>query len=157
MSLALVRVDDRLIHGQVVVAWGTALAPDLIAVADDELAENDWERELYRAGVPEGVDVEFDSVEQAAHRVPDWVASRQRVILLLPDVASLVRLCNASNGIRAVNLGGVHGDGNRRQFLGYLFLSETELQQLEDLQARGIAVTAQDVPTGASVALEDLR
>ncbi len=44
MSLDLVRVDDRLIHGQVVVGWGRELKPDLVVLVDDEVAANEWEQ-----------------------------------------------------------------------------------------------------------------
>ncbi|MCH6547189.1 MAG: PTS sugar transporter subunit IIB, partial [Gemmatimonadetes bacterium] len=57
--MELVRVDDRLIHGQVVVGWGRELQPDLVVLANDEVAANDWEQELYRLGVPERIDVKF--------------------------------------------------------------------------------------------------
>ena len=65
MSLALVRLDDRLIHGQVVVGWGHALGADRILLIDDHVSSNEWERELYRVGVPPGLEVEFSSVADA--------------------------------------------------------------------------------------------
>jgi mannose/fructose/N-acetylgalactosamine-specific phosphotransferase system component IIB len=59
MPIVLCRVDERLIHGQVVVGWGTNLHVRRIVVADDELADSAWEQELYRAGVPDEVRPSF--------------------------------------------------------------------------------------------------
>ena len=64
--LLLCRVDDRLIHGQVVLGWGRPLGLDRIVLVDDEVAANEWEQELYRMAVPAGIEVIFASVAGAA-------------------------------------------------------------------------------------------
>jgi PTS system mannose-specific IIB component/fructoselysine and glucoselysine-specific PTS system IIB component len=156
VSLVLVRVDDRLIHGQVVVGWGQALAPDRLVLADDTVAASEWERELYATGVPPELDLEFVSVDEAADRVDDWDGSSQRTILLVGDVGSLVRLCEHSSQIRKVNLGGIHRDGQREERLPYVFLTDEELAQLRILSSRGVEVTAQDVPTAAEIPLGEI-
>jgi PTS system mannose-specific IIB component/fructoselysine and glucoselysine-specific PTS system IIB component len=52
MPIVLLRVDERLIHGQVVVGWGEHIHMDRIAVVDDEISASPWEQELYCLGVP---------------------------------------------------------------------------------------------------------
>ena len=156
MSIDLVRVDDRLIHGQVVVGWGYVLSPDLFVIVNDDLAENEWEQELYRMGVPSSKDVEFASVDAAAKSVDRWANSSCRTIVLVSDIDSLCRLCNAAPTIRRVNLGGVHQERDRRHRLPYLFLDDTEAGQLRALADQGLEITAQDLPTATSVDLKDL-
>jgi len=156
MSLDLVRVDDRLIHGQVVVGWGRELQPDLVVLADDEVAASEWEQELYCMGAPEGMKVEFTTVEDAASSVDRWANSDCKTMILVSDIDSLARLCAGAPSIRKVNLGGVHNEGDRRQHLPYLFLSDAEVVQLRDLATRGIHITAQDLPTATPVALADI-
>ena len=48
MPIVLFRVDERLIHGQVVVGWGSKLRPDRFLVVDAALATSEWEQELYK-------------------------------------------------------------------------------------------------------------
>jgi len=156
MSLDLVRVDDRLIHGQVVVGWGRELKPDLVVLADDEVAANEWEQKLYALGVPPAMRVEFATIEEAARSVDTWAHDSCKTIIILSDIDSLQRLCNSAPIIRKVNLGGVHNDGDRQQHLPYLFLSEAEVGQLRLLAMRGIEITAQDLPNSEPVTLEDL-
>jgi mannose/fructose/N-acetylgalactosamine-specific phosphotransferase system component IIB len=156
MSLDLVRVDDRLIHGQVVVGWGRELQSDLVVLADDEVATSEWEQELYCMGAPEGMKVEFTTVEDAAGSVDRWAHSDWNTIILVSDIASLERLCNGAPSIRKVNLGGVHNEGDRQQHLPYLFLSDAEVVQLRSLAKRGIEITAQDLPTATPVELADI-
>ena len=90
----LVRVDDRLIHGQVVVGWGRELKPDLVVLADDEVAANEWEQKLYALGVPRGMKVEFTTVEEAARSVDTWAHDSCKTIIIVSDIDSLQRLCN---------------------------------------------------------------
>ena len=156
MSLDLVRVDDRLLHGQVVVGWGRELKPDLLVLADDDVAANDWEQDLYRTGVPEGMEVEFLSVAAGAQAIDGWANSSKRTIVLVSNIDSLVRLCEAAPAIRRVNLGGVHNQGGRHQCLRYIFLDDTETEQLRKLLDRGIEITAQVLPNARPIAIAEL-
>ncbi|MBL8982847.1 MAG: PTS sugar transporter subunit IIB, partial [Gemmatimonadetes bacterium] len=65
MGVEIFRVDDRLIHGQVVVGWGQPLDVRSIVLVDDEVAASSWEQDLYRMGVPEEMEVAFASVADA--------------------------------------------------------------------------------------------
>ncbi|UCF39956.1 MAG: PTS sugar transporter subunit IIB [Gemmatimonadota bacterium] len=155
MSIVLTRVDDRLIHGQVVVGWVQALGAQRIVLVNDEVNANDWERELYRLSVPAGLAVEFASVDEAARLVEEWGTEPLRTILLVGDVETIVRLCGRSEGIKAVNVGGLHDGTARSQRLSYVYLSEDEARQLHTLSERGVQVTAQDVPTARAVPLDE--
>jgi PTS system mannose-specific IIB component/fructoselysine and glucoselysine-specific PTS system IIB component len=155
MSIVLVRVDDRLIHGQVVVGWVQALGVQRIVLVDDEVRANEWERELYRLSVPPGLAVDFASVDEAVELVEQWNGERQRTILLVGEVDTIVLLCGRTEHIRKVNVGGVHDGTTRSQRLSYVYLSDEEVQQLRALSEAGVEVTAQDVPTARAVPLGD--
>lgn len=157
MTVVLVRVDDRLIHGQVVIGWGRAIRTERIVLVDDAIAESAWEQELYRMGVPPDMEVAFASVDAAAGAIDDWMAGGVRTVLLLTDVDTLARLCHATSTIREVNLGGIHHRSGRTERLPYVFLSEEEVRTLEDLRTRGVAITAQDLPTARPVPLAELQ
>lgn len=157
MPIVLLRVDERLLHGQVVVGWGQALRPERFVVADDELAAAPWEQELYRIGVPAEFAVEFAPIEAAAAKWVAWDEDPTRTILLLRDVDSLARLAELVDlRGRTVNLGGLHARPGRRRILPYLFLSEEEQAALRRLAEQGIVIEARDVPTGPPVPLAQL-
>ena len=156
MPLELFRIDDRLIHGQVVVGWGQPMRLDFIVLVDDEVAASEWERELYRMGVPPEVDVVFETVEGAAARIDEFARDPRPGILLTGDVDSMARLAQACGRVRTVNLGGIHHRAGRAQRLRYVFLAPEEEQALRALEQTGIAVTAQDVPGARPVPLHDV-
>lgn len=157
MSIAVYRVDDRLIHGQVVVGWGQPLGVGFIVLVDDEVRGSDWEQELYRMGVPPAVSVEFAGVAEAIVRLPAWEADPRRGIVLTGDIDGMVALCTGAPGrISRVNLGGIHFREGRKERLRYLYLTDEEAARLRALAGCGIEVTAQDVPTARPVPLEEL-
>lgn len=156
MALELYRIDDRLIHGQVVVGWGQPLDLQFIVLVDDEVAASDWEQELYRMGVPPEMDVYFESVEGAAAGLEGYQADGRRGLLLTGDIETMARLIRATGTIRTVNLGGIHHRPGRTQRLRYVFLSPAEEAQLRAIEARGIEVTAQDVPAARPLALDEV-
>jgi len=156
VAIELYRIDDRLIHGQVVVGWGQPLDLGFIVLVDDEVAGSDWEQELYRMGVPPDMEVFFDSVDSAAQRLVGYRADQRPGILLTGDISTMQRLVEADGDIRAVNLGGIHHRAGRTQRLRYVFLTPDEEQALRALAERGIAVSAQDVPAARPVALGEL-
>jgi mannose/fructose/N-acetylgalactosamine-specific phosphotransferase system component IIB len=157
VSIVLYRIDDRLIHGQVVVGWGQPLDIGFIVLVDDEVACSDWEQELYRMGTPPEMDLYFHSVDDAARQLPRYLEDPRPGILLTGDVGSMLRLVRQSNGaIRDVNVGGIHHRTDRKQRLRYVFLSPAEEQLLRELADTGANVTAQDVPATHPVELNDL-
>jgi mannose/fructose/N-acetylgalactosamine-specific phosphotransferase system component IIB len=155
VSIVLYRVDDRLIHGQVVVGWGQPLDIGFIVLVDDEVAASDWEQELYRMGTPPEMDVYFHSVTDAASALPAYAVEARAGILLTGTLQAMLRLVREA-GVRDVNIGGIHHKSGRRQRLRYVFLAPEEEQLLRDMAAAGASVTAQDVPAAHPVPLHEL-
>lgn len=143
---ALVRVDDRLLHGQVVFGWGQRLFPRAYLIIDDQVAADAWEREAFELAAPEEVAVTVWACEEFL-RAPVLEAPGETVVLLR-DLATLQRL--ASAGFRppgGVNLGGIHAREGSREFLSYLHLTPPEVGRLRELLATGYPIYAQDLPS----------
>jgi D-glucosaminate PTS system EIIB component len=155
MSIALFRIDDRLIHGQVVVGWGKPLNIGFIVLVDDAVRANPWEQELYRMGVPAEIDVVFATTAEADQQLSAWERDRRVGILVAGDIATLARLAGNGGRVDRVNVGGLHHRPGRTERLRYVYLSDAEAAELKALAARGVDVTAQDVPTASPVRLED--
>lgn len=146
-----------MIHGQVVVGWGSKLGLDFIAVVDDELAASDWEQQLYRAGLPDEIEARFATVDEAAERVPAWNADEPRGFVLTRDIRTMRRLADrgALDGIE-VNLGGLHDAPGRSRVFPYLYLADADREELQRLARCDVEVSAQDVPTARRVSIDEL-
>jgi mannose/fructose/N-acetylgalactosamine-specific phosphotransferase system component IIB len=157
MPIVLSRVDDRLVHGQVVIGWGRPLGVDLIALVDDGVAASAWEQDLYRMAVPPEIDLRFAGMAEAAAGLAGWQADERRVMLLTGDIETMVAMHRADPAaVHRINLGGVHHRPGRRERLPYLYLTDDELRLLTELEATGADVTAQDLPTSSAVPLKAL-
>ncbi len=157
MAIVLFRVDERLIHGQVVVGWGTSLHPQLIVVVDDELAQSAWEQELYCLGLPHGLQARFASVNEARGELPAWRAAPTRVLVLTRDVRTMRRLFEGATPDGAeVNIGGIHFAPGRRAVLPYVYLSDEERDEMARLAEAGVSVSARDLPSSRAVDLAQL-
>jgi mannose/fructose/N-acetylgalactosamine-specific phosphotransferase system component IIB len=156
MPIDLYRIDDRLIHGQVVVGWGQPLNTGFIVLVDDDVATCDWERDLYRMGVPPEMDIHFDTVESAIANHAAYAAEERNGILVAGDIATMRRLVAGVPEIRDINVGGLHHRAGRGEKLRYVFLSAEEETELRELAASGVTVTAQDVPAAERVSLADI-
>ena len=155
MSWSLHRVDDRLIHGQVVVAWGARLNPARIWVVDDAVAASDWERELLESSAP-GIDVKVCGIAEAA---AGWEAERDApggAFLLVRDLPTALRLAEAGAAFDRLNLGGLHYAPGKKKVNEYIYLDAADRAAARALSVRGIVLEVQDVPAARAVALAAL-
>lgn len=157
MSIVLCRIDDRLIHGQVVIGWGRPLGINLIILVDDQVAASDWEQELYRMAVEPEIEVRFVSIADAIAHLAEWQANGKRGLVLTGDLETMAALHTANpEVVHRINLGGIHHRPGRRERLPFVYLSDQELRTLTTLEQSGAVVTAQDLPTTPPVALRNL-
>jgi mannose/fructose/N-acetylgalactosamine-specific phosphotransferase system component IIB len=156
MSIVLFRVDERLIHGQVVVGWAE-LHPDRIVVVDDDIAASEWEQELYAMGLPTEVTPEFEAVSAAREMLANWRGGSERVLVLTRDVATMHKLAErgAMKGDE-VNIGGIHHAPGRKAFLPYVYLSGDEINHINALASEGVRIVARDLPGARRVDLREL-
>jgi mannose/fructose/N-acetylgalactosamine-specific phosphotransferase system component IIB len=152
VPIALFRVDERLIHGQVTVGWGIRLDPVRYVVVDDLLAESDWEQELYRLGTPSGVEVCFLGVADATAELTRFDNLEGVTILLTRTLPTMARLAEGGGMEgREVNLGGIHHAPGRESVLPYLSLGDVERDSIRVLLDAGVEVIARDLPGSAGV------
>jgi mannose/fructose/N-acetylgalactosamine-specific phosphotransferase system component IIB len=157
MPLALLRVDDRLVHGQVVLGWGRQLAARFVVLVDDEVRASSWEQDLYRMAVPDDLEIIFATTLEATKHLAEWAADARVGMLLTADISTMAALHDASPVVaHQINLGGLHHRPGRVERLRYIYLTDTDEATLRRLEHDGANVTAQDLPTTAPVSLDTL-
>jgi D-glucosaminate PTS system EIIB component len=156
MGIHLYRIDDRLIHGQVVVGWGQPFNVRFLILVDDLVASSDWEKELYRMAIPPEMEICFADVGSAIREHARYAADPRPGLVITGDIASMLRLVKGVKAIGSVNLGGIHHRAGRVEKLRYVFLTPDEERQLREIEAAGVEVTAQDVPSARAVPLSEV-
>ncbi len=152
MSAALVRVDDRLLHGQVLLAWAAALAPHRILLAHDEVAGDAARRDMYLSLAEGDYEVAVERVEVAAATLA--TAAAERTLCVLGTAADARRLVELGADIRRIQLGGMHHKTGAKRFLDYIYLAVADAADLQALLARGVELEAQDLPGARRVPVD---
>ncbi|MCP4726792.1 MAG: PTS sugar transporter subunit IIB [bacterium] len=156
MSLTLVRIDDRLVHGQVTVGWGSYLNPDRILLVSDEIAGDDWQKELYQKCIPLDLKISIMNVHDAASSLNSGQFDRDRVILLVESPSVLVDLVNNNVPLQQVNIGGMHFKPNKKKVLSYVFVDNVDVKAFRYLEEKNIELICQELPRAKKENLSNL-
>jgi len=154
VPLLLARIDDRLIHGQVVHGWGGALHPTLIVIVSDALRSKPERADLYLFAVPDGARGRVVSVAEAL--APGFAAqvAAERTLLILPGIEEALRLAEGGFDLGEINIGGLHHAPGKTEVLPYVFLDAADRDRLRALARSGATLYAQDLPSNARHSVE---
>lgn len=145
------RIDDRLIHGQVTVAWSKHINSQRIVVANDEAAKDDIQRSLLPLAAPPGVEVRIVSVSDAPENTKD-----KRSLLLVKNPKDALTLLDLGLDAKEINLGNMGFAQGRKNLTKSLSLSDEEVEQLREIEGRGVRVYFQMLPQDRRVPLGEL-
>jgi mannose/fructose/N-acetylgalactosamine-specific phosphotransferase system component IIB len=152
--IILYRVDDRLVHGQVVEGWVPALGAQELAVVSDEIAGDEMRRMIMRFATPEEVSLRIMTVAEAAAYLPEAEKSPLKVLLLLPGLAEAVALIGKGIKIPVLNIGGMHYSAGKNFSIGKaIFLNDEDCAALKALSTAGIKIEGRGVPTDSPLDL----
>jgi PTS system mannose-specific IIB component len=156
--IPLVRIDNRLLHGQILETWVPRLGVRAVVVADDDAAASPLAKAAMTLALPSELSAAVVRLDEV-----DWAglaAGKEPVLVLLREVASLERAMAAGLTpamARRVNLGNIHYSRDRRAVTPSVFLSEAELRVILAAAAAGFEVEARAVPSDAPAGPADLQ
>jgi mannose/fructose/N-acetylgalactosamine-specific phosphotransferase system component IIB len=154
--LIFTRIDDRLIHGQIVEGWVNFLKATSILVADDRVASNALQRSIMEIAVPQGLRVFIGTVEDVCNRLSASAFGNERAILLFSTPTDVVRALKLGLDCRTLNIGGMHFVPGKRKLIDVLAVDDRDLEALKAIAAQGVKVEVQAVPNQKPLTLEKL-
>ncbi|MCI0582025.1 MAG: PTS sugar transporter subunit IIB [Chloroflexi bacterium] len=152
MSLKLVRVDDRLIHGQVVAIWLKALNAKRIVIIDDRTARDEFLREVITYAAPPGVTVEIHDLEAGTDRVRQLVDDPEPVFVLMRSPVTALRLLEAGVRFPVLNVGGIGAGPGRKPLYRNISASPEEMEAMRSIETMGTTVELRIVENDRPVA-----
>jgi mannose/fructose/N-acetylgalactosamine-specific phosphotransferase system component IIB len=153
MQVALFRIDDRLIHGQVVEAWVPYLKAEEIVVVSDEIAADELRRTIMRFSTPEGVSLTILPVAEALIYLSGDKGGRNALVLL-PGLKEAADMISRGLPMRSLNIGGMHYSAGKNFSIGKaIFLSEEDRGYLKSISAAGVELEGRGVPTDKPINL----
>lgn len=156
MDIQLFRIDDRLIHGQVVIGWASCLNTKKIILCDDSVCDNEWEKELYLSCVPENICSSILSVKDMAAYLKDESNDFRSTIIVVNSPKVVEKLINLGAQIKKVNIGGIHFNDGREKYLSYVYLNDDDIESFKRSMKSGTRFECQDIPSGKKIPVEEL-
>lgn len=155
--IQVIRIDDRLLHGQVAFSWKAKLDFDAIVIVSDDAANDSMRKQIMKMCCPEGVKLAVRTVEDASALLMNPRLESMKVFVVCPDPDTAKRLLERIPDRPIVNLGGMAADGGKVQFSRMVFVNEADLAALDDLDAEGVEIEIQEVPSTAIQPYRRLR
>jgi PTS system mannose-specific IIB component len=156
MSIALYRIDDRLVHGQVMTAWARIFGITKIIVVDDATAKNTFLCDVMKMAVPSGCSVQILTIEDAVPVIRSSSAG-ERAIVLVKAPKTLYALIEQGIEIKEINVGNMGAGPGRKAVMRSTQLTKEEFDTLVRMSAKGIRVYFQMLPEAKSMELEKLK
>ncbi len=146
MAVELLRIDDRLIHGQVVEGWLKAIRVHRIVVASDAIDADETQKALWMLAVPSGVELSCLSIQEAAVEWKEGRWNREKVLVLVSTPEEALALYQHGAPIQSVNLGGLHFRQGRVQILKGISLDDADVRALRSLAEKKVVLEARALP-----------
>ena len=152
-KLNMVRVDYRMVHGQIVAKWIKFRPVDRLILADDSLVDDPFMGDIYRMAVPDReLDiVKLGDVQTAIDRKNDTV------LLIFKDVASAYTVYKNGLQLPELNVGAVQNSAQRKAVVQGVALSVEEYEKLSEMKAEGVNVFLQPIPENDPVSLGSIE
>lgn len=149
-----IRIDDRLIHGQVATRWSTGLRVNRIMVIDDAVASNPTEKSIVAMAAPAGVRTSILGFDKATANIKNGNYDGQRVMLIVKSPVTLVKMMEAGIDLLPVNIGNMSNRPGTTQYKKSVSMTAEEKEAVDTLLKAGIRVTAQMVPDDPETSIE---
>lgn len=150
-NIVLTRVDDRLVHGQVMTSWVKATGANKIMVVDDGVAQDELMKTLLKGVVPSQVKLGIFSVAKAVDRMVKGFKDTDKVIMLVKTPETVWRMQQAGVEFKTLNIGGMGIRSDRTTLYQNIAASESEREAIKSLVDAGCAVTIQITADDAKV------
>lgn len=155
-EIVLTRIDDRLIHGQVITSWVRVTKANRILIIDNDVAADPFLIKVLKMASPPGVEVAILDVCNAIEFLKEDSDTKEKIILLVKTPDTVYKLKEGGVSLKEVNLGGMGARVGRKKFYKNISMSDEERKILKKIIESGIKVYIQIVPDDKKINVENL-
>lgn len=147
MTVSLVRIDDRLIHGQVVMTWLNHTDSNTVHIVDDEVAVDAFMQQILVAAAPSGVNLSVYGLNAAIEHFKEWQESEKRILILVRHPKTVETMIDNGAQIDTINLGGLRAAPDKRTLYRNISVSDEEQAVLQNILDKGVSIFIQMIAT----------
>lgn len=133
-NVVLTRVDDRFLHGQVVVSWIPYLKADEVVIIDDELANDDFMQQMIKEAAPDNINVQVLTVDAAIKYLKESDENDSRILILLKNIEYIKMFLEHNINLNKINLGNLGSSTDRKKYTQSVYLSDNETELLKSIR-----------------------
>ncbi|HDS7119350.1 TPA: PTS sugar transporter subunit IIB [Klebsiella michiganensis] len=144
--ITLLRVDHRLLHGQVAFSWTQYVGADCILIANDNVPEDELRKTTIKLAKPPSVKLVIKNINDAIESIKSGVTDKYHLFIVVESVNDAWRIASAVEGIKSINLGGIKAKEGSKNISKAINLLPEEIEQLQQLVGKGVEVEIRQVP-----------
>lgn len=145
------RVDHRLLHGQVAFSWTTALGADCILIANDDVVNDAMRKTTIKLAKPSGVKLVIKSVKDSIEALNSGVTDKYKLFIVVESIEDAYQLSSHCPQIKAVNLGGTKAREGTRNISKAVNVNQAEEERIHQMLDAGVEVEIRMIPMDKSV------
>ena len=156
IKIAHVRVDTRLLHGQVATTWTKTVSPDRIIVVSDGVAHDQLRKTMIEQAAPPGVPANVVPISKMIEVTKDPRFGATKAMLLFENPQDLLAAIEGGVDIKEANIGSMAHSVGKVVVTNAIAMDNADVETLETLHAKGVALEARKVPSDSPLSYEDL-
>ncbi|MBU5363300.1 PTS sugar transporter subunit IIB [Enterococcus raffinosus] len=154
--IKLVRVDHRLLHGQVAFSWTNGVGADCILVASDMVATSDVWKTTLRLGKPTGVKLVMKNMQDSIEAINSGITDKYKMIIVVQTIKEAKQLIEGCSEVQSINLGNTKETGETKQISRQVFVTKEEEAILRELIDRGIEIEIRPLVDDKKIYVKDV-
>ncbi|HCM6215436.1 TPA: PTS sugar transporter subunit IIB [Klebsiella oxytoca] len=144
--ITLLRVDHRLLHGQVAFSWTQYVGADCILIANDNVPEDELRKTTIKLAKPPSVKLVIKNINDSIESIKSGVTDKYNLFIVVESVNDAWRIASAVEEIKSINLGGIKAKEGSKNISKAINLLPEEIEQLQQLVGKGVEVEIRQVP-----------
>ena len=144
--IKFLRVDHRLLHGQVAFSWTQYVGADCILIANDNVPNDELRKTTIKLAKPPSVKLVIKNIDDSIESIKSGVTDKYKLFIVVESVTDAWRIVNGVEGIRSINLGGIKAKEGSQNISKAINLLPEEIVQLQQLIDSGVEVEIRQVP-----------
>ncbi|EKH6436152.1 PTS sugar transporter subunit IIB [Klebsiella oxytoca] len=144
--ITLLRVDHRLLHGQVAFSWTQYVGADCILIANDNVPDDELRKTTIKLAKPPSVKLVIKNINDSIESIKSGVTDKYNLFIVVESVNDAWRIASAVEEIKSINLGGIKAKEGSKNISKAINLLQEEIEQLQQLVGKGVEVEIRQVP-----------
>lgn len=154
--IKLVRIDDRLLHGQVAFAWTRSLEINYIIVADDSVVKDQFRQMSLKLAKPPEVKLSLVGINDAIELLNSSETNKYSILVVIENISDALKIANGVKEVKTINIGGIRLKPGAKMISKSVSIDADDKNNLKELINKGIEVEIRQVPTERKILVKDL-